>query len=59
MASESVAIEPEKYDAPALKGNFTTDAEMHLWCAQALAIVVGSRDAMDAWNDLISPDSQP
>lgn len=51
MASEIVTTYPEMYDAPPLQGNYTTDAHMHLWCSQALGAVVGSKDAMEVWND--------
>lgn len=54
MANESVeqaAIHPEMYDAEPLKGNFTTSSDMHLWCANALACLVSSTDAMETFND--------
>lgn len=54
MANESVeqaAIPPDMYGANPLKGNFTGDSDMHLWCANALACVVSSTDAMETFHD--------
>lgn len=50
MATESVAIRPDMYGAAPVKGNFTGDAGEHLWCAQALACVVASPEAIGAFN---------
>lgn len=52
MATESVATDPEMYGAPPMLGNYTGDADMHLWCANALARVVATPDAaFESWND--------
>lgn len=50
-AAAAESENPEMYGAPALKGNFTDAAEAHLWCANALASVVASPEAMEDWND--------
>jgi hypothetical protein len=46
MASEgSTSIEtahPEMYGAPPQRGNYTDDASMHLWCANALAAALAA-----------------
>ncbi|MBP7158916.1 MAG: hypothetical protein KBA36_08910, partial [Thermomonas sp.] len=56
MATISVAttetISPEKHGAPPIKGNYTGDADMHLWCADALARIVGCPEmTFDQWHD--------
>jgi hypothetical protein len=51
MATTSVAKHPAIYGADPVRGNFTDDSSMHLWCAQALAAVVACRDSMESWND--------
>lgn len=52
MASESVATYPEAYDADPVHGNFTTDAETHLWCANALCkLVVTPAVSLGEMND--------
>lgn len=43
MAMNSLAADPEQYGAAPLKGNYTTDASAHLWCAQALGYFGGER----------------
>ena len=45
MATGSVADDPEFYGAAPIKGNFTTDATAHLWCAGALAAFVANDEA--------------
>lgn len=39
---EAIRTDPERYGADPVKGNFTTSAEMHLWCANALAVVLSA-----------------
>ena len=52
MTTTAIRKEPSVYGADPVLGNYTTDAAMHLWCANALAIVVLSPDAtFDSWND--------
>ena len=56
MAPESVAaietISPEMHGASPIKGNYTGDADMHLWCAEALARIVGCPEMSFAeWHD--------
>lgn len=45
MANKIIAADPEKHGAAPVKGNYTTDAETHMWCAEALARVVACQDA--------------
>lgn len=45
MANKIIAADPESYGAAPVKGNYTTDAETHMWCAEALARVVACQDA--------------
>lgn len=45
MAMNSLAADPEQYGAAPLKGNYTTDASAHLWCAQALGYLVANDEA--------------
>lgn len=45
MAIESVAADPAYYGADPVKGNFTGDAHMHLWCASALSSIVANDEA--------------
>ena len=40
MAAEARVIDPEHYEATPIKGNYTTEAASHLWCASALASIV-------------------
>lgn len=42
MATESVATNPEMYGAEPVHGNFTAEAEMHLWCANALSLALAN-----------------
>ena len=51
MANESLATDPETHGAPPVKGNYTTDAGSHLWCASALARVVASNESLSIWAD--------
>jgi len=52
MANASMAIaDPEIHGAQPIKGNFTTDASAHLWCAAALSHVVANDEALGMWND--------
>lgn len=52
MAIESVATHPESYHAEPVHGNFTGDAAMHLWCADALAAVLAApNEPVDSLND--------
>jgi hypothetical protein len=51
MASESVAIDPAMHRALPMLGNYTHDAYLHLWCAQALAQFVASEAAYSIWAD--------
>jgi len=64
MAAESVAdatcpqSEPEypgMYGAAPVHGNYTDDASLHLWCANALAILVSSPTAAVS---LLNEDAQ-
>ena len=50
MADKIIAADPEKHGASPVKGNYTTDAETHIWCAEALATLVACSDL--AFNDL-------
>jgi hypothetical protein len=47
MATETVAMNyaVETYGADPVHGNFTTSADMHLWCAAALSKLVATPDA--------------
>mgnify|MGYP001415166645 FL=1 len=45
MANKIIAADPEQHGAAPVKGNDTTDAETHMWCAEALARVVACQDA--------------
>jgi len=45
MATNSLAADPEQYGAAPAKGNFTTDASAHLWCAAALGYLVANDEA--------------
>jgi len=45
MAIESLATDPEQYGAAPVKGNYTSDASMHLWCANALACIVSNDES--------------
>ena len=45
MANKIIAADPEQHGAAPVKGNYTTDAETHMWCAEALARVVACQDA--------------
>lgn len=45
MATHSLAADPEQYGASPVKGNYTTGASAHLWCAQALGSLVANDDA--------------
>lgn len=45
MATHSLAADPEQYGAAPVKGNYTTDASAHLWCAQALGYLVANDEA--------------
>ena len=51
MAGNSMLCDPEMHGAPPVKGNFTTDASGHLWCAAALLHVVANDEAFGMWND--------
>ncbi len=52
MASESVATRPDTYGTDPVHGNFTDEAETHLWCAQALATLVASpEESLSSLND--------
>ena len=52
MATESVATRPDRYGADPVHGNFTDESHMHLWCAQALAIVLTTPERpVDELND--------
>ena len=44
MADKIIAADPEKHGAAPVKGNYTTDAETHIWCAEALAMVMAWKD---------------
>ena len=46
-----MANDPAQYGAAPIKGNYTGDAYMHLWCAGALSAVVGNDDAFGDWNN--------
>lgn len=46
------AKDPAIYGADPVLGNYTDDAEQHLWCAQALARVLAAPEiAIDEFND--------
>lgn len=52
MATEIVSPDPERFGADPVKGNYTGDAYMHLWCAEALAKVVSTPEAaLESWHD--------
>lgn len=54
MASESLATDPAYYGAAPVKGNYTSDAHGHLWCANALSAIVANDEATfgDANDDI-------
>lgn len=54
MATESVAADPAYYGADPVKGNYTDDAHMHLWCANALSSIVANDESTfgDANDDI-------
>lgn len=56
MAKKSVAIEseldPQMYGAKSVHGNYTEEAEMHLWCASALSCLVATPEvSLKQFND--------
>ena len=52
MNAEVATIYPLAHNAPPVQGNFTTTAEMHLWCANALSAVLSDPEAaLEEWND--------
>ena len=50
MARKSMLCDPEMHGAAPVKGNYTTDASGHLWCAVALSHVVANDQAFGMWN---------
>lgn len=52
MATESVATRPDTYGAHPVHGNYTDEAEAHLWCAQALAtLMTAPEESFSSLND--------
>ena len=58
MAVQSVSSETldiESYGAKPVLGNYTSEASMHLWCAESLAhtLTGAGLENFDQWNDNI------
>lgn len=45
MAAPILTVDPEQHGAAPAKGNYTTEASAHLWCADALASLVANDEA--------------
>lgn len=49
--SQEEYVDPSMCWAPSVLGNYTTDAETHLWCADALASVINGSVSVDEYNE--------